>query len=381
MKFINSIFTFIFVLSSFTIIAQNRDAAYFDGMAKEACDCSSVMLGYMEDVNRLAEEDKLEELYKIAELMEPESTKMEKCLAEIEAKYNDIDGNAEYEKRAEEALIRVCPAYARAMKMDGVEIEEIEEMPEPINPTPSPEITTPSRDDEYFKTLALDMCGCMGGVFDKVAKMELLQAEGKMEEALKLANELEVDSDKMEKCIYGLESKYPDIDGNSDYERRAETALREYCPQFGSSLGSETLVEEEMENPIMETPEEEVMIENVTEEEVVEIEEVEEILEVEVVSEEDFYKQTMFDICDCIGSQKGLEDEYRKVAATKDGEKLMAFRMGLQQNYPGMFECLATMNNRVSQLNKDENSRVKSKEAMIEHCPLFLDLMGLSEGK
>ena len=371
MKFINSIFTLIFVLSSFMLIAQDKDDAYFDGMAKEACDCSAVMLGYMEDINRLSEEGDTDELLKLVEVMEPEVDKMEKCLADLGVKYKDIDGNTAYQKQAEEAFIRVCPAYAEAMQMNGVEIEEIEEteeIEEPISPTPSPEVVIPSRDDEYFKMLALDMCDCMGGLFDKVSKMELLQAEGKAEEAAKLANELDAEIIAMEKCIDVLETKYPDIDGNKAYEKRAEDALRQYCPQIGAAFEDETLVEEEIEieEPIIETPEEEV-------EEIIEIE------EAVAASDEDFYKQTMFDICDCISSQKGLEDEYRKVAATKDAEKLMAFRMGLQQNYPGMFECLGSMNDRVRELDKSEESREKSKAAMLKHCPLFLDLMGLSK--
>jgi hypothetical protein len=343
MKITNSIFTVLFVFLNLIAFAQDRDDAYFDSMAKEACDCSSVLLGYMDDINKLSEEGKVEEIYKLAELIEPESAKMEKCLAELEAKYSDIEANPTYEKRAEEALIRVCPAYARAMQMD----------------------------DEYFKAAAIDICECTNGLFDKVSKMELLEAEGKTEELLKLADEVETDVAEMNKCMQILETKYSDIDGNPDYEKRAEDALRQYCPAFAMSLDNEKLAGEE------EREEDNLIREEITEqkeEEIIEEEEIE-----EVVSEEDFYQQTMFDICDCIGSQKGLEEEYRKVAATKDGEKLMAFRMGLQQNYPGMFECLATMNDRVRKLDKDEDSRVKSKAAMIEHCPLFLDLMGLNK--
>ncbi|MGK0391142.1 MAG: hypothetical protein ACI94Y_003904 [Maribacter sp.] len=368
MKITNSIFTVLFVFLNLIAFAQDRDDAYFDSMAKEACDCSSVLLGYMDDINKLSEEGKVEEIYKLAELIEPESAKMEKCLAELEAKYSDIEANPTYEKRAEEALIRVCPAYARAMQMDGVEIEE---MPEPVRPSPSPEPVNPNRDDEYFKAAAIDICECTNGLFDKVSKMELLEAEGKTEELLKLADEVETDVAEMNKCMQILETKYSDIDGNPDYEKRAEDALRQYCPAFAMSLDNEKLAGEE------EREEDNLIREEITEqkeEEIIEEEEIE-----EVVSEEDFYQQTMFDICDCIGSQKGLEEEYRKVAATKDGEKLMAFRMGLQQNYPGMFECLATMNDRVRKLDKDEDSRVKSKAAMIEHCPLFLDLMGLNK--
>lgn len=93
----------------------------FDAMATEMCDCSSDLLGGMKKLQELTAAGDTDGLAKLAEEMEPKAAEMEKCIASLEAKYPGIEGNAEYEAKAEAALTKNCPEYAQAMQAMGGE--------------------------------------------------------------------------------------------------------------------------------------------------------------------------------------------------------------------------------------------------------------------
>lgn len=91
----------------------------FDAMATEMCDCSADMLGGMQKLQELTAAGDTKGLEALAAEMEPKAAEMEKCIAALEAKYPGIEGNAEYEAKAEAALAKNCPEYAKAMEAMG----------------------------------------------------------------------------------------------------------------------------------------------------------------------------------------------------------------------------------------------------------------------
>lgn len=90
----------------------------FDALSKGMCDCATDMLGNMKKMQELTTAGDTEGLTALAAAMETDGQKFETCVAALEAKYPDVDGNPEYEDKAEAALKKNCPDLAKAMGSD-----------------------------------------------------------------------------------------------------------------------------------------------------------------------------------------------------------------------------------------------------------------------
>ncbi len=87
-----------------------------------------------------------------------------------------------------------------------------------------------------FDALSNEMCTCAKDVMDLALKSKSLQASGDMKAIAELIPQITAKSEEMEKCMATLETKYPGIDGNAEYEEKAQAALKRNCPKFAEAM-------------------------------------------------------------------------------------------------------------------------------------------------
>ncbi len=87
-----------------------------------------------------------------------------------------------------------------------------------------------------FKAMATEVCNCTKDMLAAVDKMSALTEAGDTEGLAALATEMEAMEAKVEPCIVAVEAKYPGIDGNAEYEEKAQAALKEVCPGFAKMM-------------------------------------------------------------------------------------------------------------------------------------------------
>ena len=85
----------------------------FDAMAKEMCDCTKDLVSAMDKQKELTAAGKTDELLALAAEMAPKAVEMEACMAKLQTKYPGIDGDEANEAKAEAALAKNCPGYAK----------------------------------------------------------------------------------------------------------------------------------------------------------------------------------------------------------------------------------------------------------------------------
>lgn len=210
------------------------------------------------------------------------------------------------------------------------------------------------KNDAYFNQVAEDICNCSTDLQALNDKAKLLLKEEKYDELRKLADEIDGVSAKFEQCITGLMLKYPEIEGNKEYERRAEEALKKHCPMF-----------EEMASSVGEPNEIEASGE------------VAEIQEVPTVEQK--YQDFASDVCDCLEQQPELKAKHEKLKTEGDEEKLATFRKSIHKNYPELTKCFNEMGHKHNKIIDASSSSAKTKKeaALRQYCPDYLNLLGL----
>ncbi len=85
------------------------DDATYDAMAKEMCSCMDEMLGLVDKMKTAEEDQRMEIMQKLQGI----NQEVEGCIKDLMPKYPSIDFQAQSNPKAEEALLRNCPKYAK----------------------------------------------------------------------------------------------------------------------------------------------------------------------------------------------------------------------------------------------------------------------------
>lgn len=227
------------------------------------------------------------------------------------------------------------------------------------------------KSDAYFKNVADDICNCSTEMQALSKKALKLQKEENVEGLQKLMVEIESATGEYESCINGLMIKYPEINGNKEYEKRAELALQKHC-----SLFSDMVVETEEEIPSSEV-EGNGQADNSTSIQIDDIElELGEELAAEINDVEKQFEAFAGDVCDCISNEPGLLDEFQALKAKGDKEKLNLFRRSVPTKYNGFIVCLNQLNEKHAKVINGQSPSHKMK-VLEEKCPTYLDLLKL----
>ncbi len=118
-------------------------------------------------------------------------------------------------------LVMICGAMLTSCKKKAP-------APTGDDTTSAPSVTT----GIDFDALAKEMCGCAKDAIELAVKSKALEADGKVDEIAALIPQIEATMGEMEKCAAALESKYPGVDGNAEYEEKADAAMKRNCPDF-----------------------------------------------------------------------------------------------------------------------------------------------------
>jgi len=234
MKALTYIFIFLFGLLTFNTNAQTMNEDDFKAVASDLCDCGNDLLDLYEKMKKYGDEGNTEALQKNLPLFEKESMKLEACVGELEKKYPHLDGNKEYEAKAEEALRTYCPRFS--LIMDAGNNDESQPLEEEAEQEVGDVAQTKEElTDEYFNEAAHGFCDCTSKVFETGTKVSELKSEGKEEEAIKLQASMETELAKMSTCVEALMVKYPELESSEENKKRSTDALVKVCPHFFKS--------------------------------------------------------------------------------------------------------------------------------------------------
>ncbi len=88
---------------------EKGEPTMYDDMAVEMCDCMDGMFSVAERMKTATEEERLV----LAKQMQGIVEQGQMCIRELSTKYPEIDFEASNNPKAEEALVRNCPKYAK----------------------------------------------------------------------------------------------------------------------------------------------------------------------------------------------------------------------------------------------------------------------------
>jgi hypothetical protein len=101
------------VLVASAFLTGCKKSINYDEMAKATCNCAGDWISIMEKVK--AAEGNVEELTALTASMAENEATFTACMAEVEKKYPGIEGDAEKEAKADEALSKHCPKLSSLM--------------------------------------------------------------------------------------------------------------------------------------------------------------------------------------------------------------------------------------------------------------------------
>ncbi len=87
-----------------------------------------------------------------------------------------------------------------------------------------------------FSQMAKDMCDCASPMMEMSKEASELAASGDAEKAGEMLQKLAGMEGDMEKCIAGLEAKYPGVNENEEYQEKAIAELEKQCPDFAAAM-------------------------------------------------------------------------------------------------------------------------------------------------
>ncbi len=125
-------------------------------------------------------------------------------------------------------MIMVCGALLTSCK------KKAPAAPADTDTTSAPSVTT----GIDFDALSKEMCTCAADFVALTKKSKELQAAGKTDEIAAILQEMAAKGPEMEKCMAALEAKYPGVDGNAEYEEKAQAALKRNCPDFAAAMST-----------------------------------------------------------------------------------------------------------------------------------------------